>query len=130
MDVCHVLVCTPGRRLDALRAQRLRSNPKEEQALLDSAKALSAIHTLSNGSVAVSAMEGAAEGSGNAAPDQAAGIPAQGRGGGRGRGRGRGRAKALKWVLKSSLHHWDNPIEPTVLLALPAKPQLLSHLLR
>jgi hypothetical protein len=29
-------------RLDALRAQRLRGNPKEEQALLDSARAFAA----------------------------------------------------------------------------------------
>ena len=95
-----------GRRLDALRAQRLRSNPKEEQALLDSAKALTAASKLSNGNASSSAAEGAAEGTGQAAPDQAAGAPAKGSGSGKGRGSGRGRAKAHKWVSKRGLHHW------------------------
>ena len=92
-------------RLDALRAQRLRSNPKEEQALLDSAKALTAASRLSNGNAPLSAMEAAAEGASEAAPDQAASAPAQGRGGGKGRGRGRGRAKAHKWVPRRSLNN-------------------------
>ena len=94
-----------GRRLDALRAQRLRSNPKEEQALLDSAKALTAASKLSNGNASASILEGAAEGTGEAAPDQAAGTPAQGSTGGRGRGKGRGRARVHKWVLKRSQCH-------------------------
>ena len=36
-------------RLDALRAQRLRGNPKEEQALLDSARALAAAAKVNGG---------------------------------------------------------------------------------
>lgn len=117
-----------GRRLDALRAQRLRSNPREEQALLDSAKALTAASRLSNGDASASAMEGAAENCGDAAPDKAAGMPEQGRGGGKGCGRGRGRAKAHKWVLSRSLRQGKGQFcEPRVLHSLPAKPQLLSH---
>ena len=52
LDAEHVCIHPPGtakakvcicwNRLDALRAQRLRGNPKEEQALLDSARALAA----------------------------------------------------------------------------------------
>ena len=84
----------PMCRLDALRAQRLRSNPKEEQALMESARALTAAAKarIVEAPAVKSDVDGAESG-----PDQAA--PANGKaeaGRGRGSSRGRGRGKASR----------------------------------
>lgn len=82
------------RRLDALRAQRLRSNPKEEQALLESARALTA--AAKPGISEAPAVKSDADEAG-LAPDQAAAADGQAEGGrGRGGSSGRGRSKASK----------------------------------
>ena len=84
------LIC----RLDALRAQRLRSDPKEEKALLDSARALTAGARPGIGEAPpVKGDAGAAD----PKPDEAVAI-STGIDDGRGRGSGRagGKGKATK----------------------------------
>ena len=89
-ELLWLLVC----RLDALRAQRLRSDPKEEKALLDSARALTAAAKPGTGEApAVKSDAGAAD----PKPDEAAAISSGVDGGrGRGSGRARGRGRATK----------------------------------
>ena len=85
-----LLVC----RLDALRAQRLRSNPKEEQALLESAWALTAAAKPGTGEAPAveSDMDPASLGPEQAAAANGRAETSRARAG----SRGRGRSKASK----------------------------------
>ena len=94
-SIAHFATCDVGAinnnsalpRLDAVRAARIRNNPKEEQALLDEARALAASEAAKD-KVAGAAAAAVAGGDGNGH------HPAGDSGRGRGQGSGRGRGKA------------------------------------
>lgn len=81
-----------------MRAARIRNNPKEEQALLEQARSLTAASAKSApeaGSAAAAAGDGEGEGAGSV----------RGRGRGRGGGRGRGHNQAKGYVLTNMFSH-------------------------